>query len=330
MLDRLRSFDMERALGLRPVWPRVALELDGRAVTLVRIRKRRRGAPLLEAHRVCELAEPAVPSTVFDANGQPGEELGRRLRETFEVAGVRPGRVSVVLPDNLARIALLSLPERPSSRRQLLEIIRFKMHRAVPFRFSEAEVSFQLLPHEGAGTTILVALIRRTLVERYEQVLSGIGARAGLLDLCTPNLINLCRARVDAATADGDVALLNCTTQYFSLVIVRKQRLIFYRCKNHATAGDGSRGANGMLTREVANSFSYYEEKLGGRGIGTILVRSVGPTFEELSESLAGLGVPRVEAIDPLERLSLGEGLAVAPELVQRIAPAVGAVVGRG
>jgi hypothetical protein len=48
----------------------------------------------------------------------------------------------------------------------------------------------------------------------------------------------------------------------------------------------------------VANSFSYYEEKLGGRGVGTILLRSVATPVEELQSSLAGLGVERIEPLD--------------------------------
>ena len=41
MLDRIRGLDLERALGLRPVAPRVAVELDRDALSLVRLRVKR-------------------------------------------------------------------------------------------------------------------------------------------------------------------------------------------------------------------------------------------------------------------------------------------------
>jgi Tfp pilus assembly PilM family ATPase len=330
VLDWLRSFDVERALGLRPSWPRVAVELEPRQLSAVRLKAKRRGTPLLEGQDVRELSEPGVPPTMFDQTVKPGQELADRVRESLEALGVRPGRVSLLLPDNLAKISLVTLPERPSSYKQLLEIIRFKMHRALPFRFSEATLTFQLLPGEGQGLSLLVALMRRALVERYEQVMEAVGTRPGLIDVCTPSLFNLCRERIDAAGSDGDVALLNCTGSYFSLVVVRKGKIIFFRCKSYTLGEQHSAAGNGMLTREVANSFSYYEEKLGGEGIGTMLVRSVTAPFEELSRNLAELGVQRVELVDPLSAVKLAEGTSVDPDTGQRIAPAVGAVVGRG
>jgi Tfp pilus assembly PilM family ATPase len=329
-VDRVRGLDVERALGLRPAWPGLALELEGTKLVAVRLRRRRRGVAQLEAFHVGELGRPAVPATIFETETGPGEEFGARVAEALAAVGARPGRVSLVLPDNLAKVSLLHLPEKPPGRKQLLEIIRFKLHRAVPFRFSEAAVTWQVLPSDGPGVVLLVALVRRSLVECYERALRGIGARPGLIDLCTANLLNLCRSRIDGAS-DGDVALLNCTPHYFTLLIVRSGSLIFYRCKSYAVGegASGPPGMNGMLAREVANSFSYYEEKLQGRGVSTLLVRSVAAPFEALAGSLASLGVEHVVPIDPMADVTLEAGRVLDPVVGQQIAPAVGAAVGR-
>jgi Tfp pilus assembly PilM family ATPase len=329
VIERIRGFDLERAVGLRAAPPRVALELDRQAFTLVRVKPRRGGKPALEGLQLLPLEEPGVPGTLFDADPLPAEQLGAHFRQMFEGGGVRPGRVSLVLPDNLAKVALLPLPERPASRQQLVEIIRFKVHRAVPFRLSEASLSYQVLPGEGRGVTLLVALMRQALVERYEQALESVGARPGLVDLCTPNLLNLCRARIDAASAAGDVALLNCTQTYFSLMIVRQGRLIFYRCKTWTPGESGAERTNGVLARETASSFAYYQEKLGGQGIGTLLLRSVAAPCEELAGRLTQLGVASVEPIDPTAVVSPGNGMLLDSAIAQRIAPALGAAAGR-
>jgi hypothetical protein len=47
ILDRLRSLDPERMIGLRPPYPPVALQLDRTGAVLVRLKRRRRGLPLL-------------------------------------------------------------------------------------------------------------------------------------------------------------------------------------------------------------------------------------------------------------------------------------------
>ena len=253
-----------------------------------------------------------------------------RIRDLFEATGTQPGRVSLVLPDNLAKITLLQLPERPASARQLEELVRAKMRRSVPFRLDDARLSYQPLAGPAGEFAVLVVLVRRALVERLEGVLESLGARPGLIDICTPNLINLCREQlVQRSRSDGDAALLNCAGNYFSLVIVRDGRLIFFRCKTFAPAEHQSSGPNGMLVREVSNSFSYYREKLAGEGVRTVLVRTVSEPFEQIAERLGGLGCECVERIDPTAILTLGEDVNLDPERAQRIAPAIGAVAGR-
>lgn len=332
MLDRIRGLDLERALGLRAAPPRIALEVDRHEFSLVRMKAKRGGPPVLEGHRVERFDEPGVPSSIFEQNSVGSAELTERFRRLLSSAGGRPGRVGLVLPDNLAKIALLPLPERPPSRKQLVELVRFKMNRAVPFRLEDAVISYQVLPGIERGVTVLVALMRRPVVERYEKALEAVGARPGLIDLCTPNLINLCRARIKKESEAGDVALLNCTPSYFSLLIVRGSRLIFYRCKSYS-AGQGAEGAgeraNGLFVREMAGSLSYYKEKLEGKGIGTVIVRTIGAPVEEIREKLVDVGVTRVEAIDPAEAFTLDEGVALDGESAQRLAPALGAAVGR-
>lgn len=334
MLERIRGVDLERALGLRPAAPRVAIELERGAIALVRLRTKRGSRPTIEGMRVTRTEEALVPASIFDQTALGPEQLGQKLGELFEHSGIRPGRVGLVLPDNLAKIALLQLPERPPSRRQLEELIRFKMNRAIPFRVTEAALSYQLLPADGGrGITFLVALTRRALVDRFERALEVAGGKPGLIDLCTPNLLNLCRERIASIGQAGDVGLLNCTASYFSLLIVRAGRLIFYRCKSNGV-GNGSNGAperpHTFFMREIAGSLSYYREKLGGAGLCAVLVRSVVTPVEEILGWLTELGVPNVEAVVPLSAFALGEGVSIEPELAQQLAPALGVVAGRG
>ena len=326
-VDRLRGLPLEKMAALRPPYPVVALAIDCGEIVLVRL-KRRRGQVTLETHQVRPMPE-SMGSSFLRPNLGAKDDVAGQVRQLFEGTGTRPGRVSLVLPDNLAKVSLLALPERPASRRQLEEIVRFRLRRSVPFRMEDAALSYQVLPGDGKAIHVLVALVRRYVVELYERAIEAAGARPGLIDLCTPNLFNLCRAEVTAAASGGDVALLNCTPSYFSLLIVREDQLIFYRCKSYAVADGEPHPANGMMAREVATSLSYYQDKLAGQGIRTAFVRSVAQPLEELEELLQSLGVERIEPIDPAAVLQLPEGLRLDPEVGQRIAPAVGAAAGR-
>ena len=79
VVDTIRGLDLEGALGLQPVWPKVALELEGNDVVMVRFKQKRRGRPILEGHRVAEMDEAVVPATMFD-NGLASASLADKLR----------------------------------------------------------------------------------------------------------------------------------------------------------------------------------------------------------------------------------------------------------
>lgn len=331
IIDRLKVFGAEKVPGLKAPCPPVALELDGKEIVLVRLKRRGRGKPVLEAHKIRDIPEGGCDGSVLHPRMGVAPELTARVREMFEATGTKPGKVGLILPDNLAKISLLALPERINSRKQLDEIVRFKLRRSVPFRLEDAVVSYQTLHGNGKGMSILVFLIRRAVVEQYERILEEIGARPGLVDLCTPNLLNLCRPAISEVCGEGgDAALLNCTNNYFSLIIVRDDRMIFYRCKSIVQHQEGDGDSDGLLYREIANSLAYYEEKLDGKGLKTLFVRSAAGRIDDAIGRIADLGAEKVVPVDPASSLDLVEGLRLDPVIGQRIAPAVGAASGRG
>jgi len=331
ILARLKRLDPEALLDLRPTYPPVAVEIDRDQLTLVRVAQRRRSRPVLEAFCIQEAPEHAVGATIFKPNLGSLDGLTRQARELFESSGTKPGKVSLILPDNLAKVSIVTLPERPATRQQLREMIRFKLRRSVPFRLEEAAISSWALPGSGPELSLLVAVMMRSVVEQYEAAFEAAGARPGLVDLCTPSLFNLARPGLAKAVASGaDAALLNCTRNYFTLMIVRADRVVFFRCKTYA--GGEEADASGRLVvmaRELTSSFSYYAEKLGGSGVGTVFVRAVSPGLDEVVPVLLRIGVPTVHAIDAAEGLDPSSGRRFEPLDGQRLAPALGAASGR-
>lgn len=330
ILEPLRHLDIERWAGLRPAYPPVAVEFGRGEIVLARLRRKRRAAPVLEAHAARGLPAQEPPGPAPHAGPTPSETMGSRLKEVLEATGTRPGKIALVLPDNLARVSLMSFPERPPNRKHLEEMIRFKLRRAVPFRLEEALLSYQVLPGDGRGVDLVVALMLRSAVEPYERAAEAAGARPGLVDLSTLALYNLCRRELGRARSGGeDVALLNCAAGYFSLMIVRGSRPLFYRCKSFGSGEDESGAGAGTLSRELVTSLSYYQEKLGGAGIAATIVRTVAVPFPVVEDLLGRLGFGAVVPLDLGRCLGAAPGPGLDPEAAQRIAPAVGAAVGR-
>jgi type IV pilus assembly protein PilM len=318
-------------LELRPAFPPVAIEIDRGQMTLVRLTRKRKTRPVLESFRIQAAPEHAVGATIFRPNLGSLEELTGQARALFETSGTKPGKVSLILPDNLAKVSIVTLPERPATRKQLREMLRFKLRRSVPFRLEEAVISSWVLPGAGPELNVLVAVMMRSVVEQYEAAFEAAGARPGLIDLCTPSLFNLVRPALAKAVAGGsDAALLNCTRNYFTLMIVRADRVVFFRCKTYAGGEeDDASGRLAVMARELASSLSYYTEKLGGSGVGTVFVRAVSPGLDEVVPVLERVGVASVRAIDAAEAVDPASPRRFEPVDGQRLAPALGAATGR-
>jgi hypothetical protein len=178
---------------------------------------------------------------------------------------------------------------------------------------------------------VLVAVMLRSVVEQYETAFEAVGARPGLVDLCTPSLFNLVRRELLASTAAGsDAALLNCTRNYFTLMIAQAGRVVFYRCKTYAGGEESdASGRLGVMARELSSSLSYYQDKLSGVGIGTLFVRAVAPGLDEVVPVLERLGVTSVRPIDPATVVDSLNGSRFDLLDGQRLAPALGAASGR-
>jgi len=331
LLARLKRLDPEALLDLRPNYPPVAIEIDRGLLTLVRVARKRRSRPVLESFEIQGAPEHTVGASIFKPNLGSLTELTRQARELFERSGTKPGRVSLVLPDNLAKVSIVTLPERPATRKLLREMLRFKLRRSVPFRLEEAAISSWALPGPGPELNLLVAVMLRSVVEQYEAAFEAAGATPGLVDLCTPSVFNLARPAIAQAVAAGsDAALLNCTRNYFTLMIMQGDRVVFFRCKTYAGGEEEDpSGRLAVMARELTSSFSYYTEKLGGQGVGTVFVRAVSPGLDEVVPVLSRIGVASVRAIDAAFGLDPSAGKRFEPLDGQRLAPALGTAVGR-
>lgn len=332
--ERLKAFDIERLARLRPNYPPVAVEVEPGGMVLTRLKPARRGAPKLETHKIRDLDLADLTGNLRRASARREESLGNEFARLFQQAGLKPGRVALVLPDDLARTSIVSLPDRPATPRHLEEVLKFKVKRSIPFRIEDARLSYQVLEEPHGGLRVLVSLMRRTVVEHYERALDRAGARVGLIDLCTTNLLNLFR---EPLTRDGgDAALLNVTPHYFTLVIVHDDRVVFFRTKpfhlgEEATAEPvAPELAERILGRELNASLGYYVDKLDGQGLSRLCVRTTGLPFDAIRARAEALDLHDVRPLDPTPHLELGPGLRLEAGVGQRLAPALGGAMGRG
>jgi type IV pilus assembly protein PilM len=317
----------------QPRYPPLAVEVGTNHLCLVHVDRGKDKKPVVRRYSEVEVPEGALEMRFGQRNIRRPAEVAAALLGALEKEGIESRALSIVLPDHLARTALLHLGERPGRRAEVLEVIRWKLRKAVPFKVEDAHIDYQMFPapKDGGAHLCQAVLVLRSVLESYESLMKELGLHAGLLDLSSFNLVNLYRPVLEEEP--GDSFLLNVSGSFFAMLVLRDGVPIFYRAKSYTFAnGDRSDPQRAMVVREVDSSLTYYRERLGGVGPVRIHMRCVDLGADALREALEGridgqvvpLDVTRIIPVEPRS-----DDPVAHQEMLQRIAPALGAALGR-
>ena len=272
----------------------LAVEVRPRSLGVVRL-GREGERSVVTAGASLDLPPGALALSMTQPNIVDAAAFSRTLRAVLERAGaLEGGGIALVLPDPVARVALVPAAEVAArGRTELDEMLRFRLKKAVPFDVREARLA--VLPGRGAGL-LLVAAIFRPVLDGYEQALRELGFEPGQVEVAGLALAER------AALPSGDSALVNWDHGYVSIVILRDGWPILVR----TLVGDFT-GSADPVVREAANTVLYYRERLAGAGLGSAVLRSAFLPPEDAAALLRDpLGVaPTV--LDPWAGLAAGD-----------------------
>lgn len=297
-----------------PERPLVAIEVRQRSVGVVRL-MREGGRLVLGAAAAMDLPAGCLDLSIVQANVADAEGFRRALRAALERSGVLEGaRVALVLPDPVARVALLPGAEVAGhGRAQMEELIRFRLRKSVPFDIREARVAFASV---GFRTeSVLVAAIHHAVLDGYEESCRALSLEPGLVELSGLALMG---AAFDGRAAE-DRLLINWDEGYVTLLLARGERPLLVRTLTGEAAVEPQ-----QVAREVANTVLYYRERLGGAGLAEAALRSAALPPERAAALLEEpLGVTPV-LVEPWRTLSTGVPVAMS----QALAGAAAALAG--
>jgi hypothetical protein len=277
-----------------------------------------------------------VPADVFNASllaptiGDPAG-LSAAITDVMRLAGAESAtRISLALPDIAARVFLVDLAELPVGRAQAEEVVRFRIKKSIPFRPEESRVSWDVVGRDDEGRVqVLVAVAPENAVRPLETLLQDLGLRCGLIDLSTFGVFNALRLDGQLDGGDGeDSAVLSATPSYFSVVLLRGGRLIFFRAKSYHAQG-GFRGEESLnaVNRELRSTLGYYDEHLHGQGVKRTYVRVAGVPAEGLLELVESVGCGEVRRA--ALKTIVPELHRASPEDSAELLPAVGLALRR-
>lgn len=148
------------------VGARLFVALDAHAVTAASVGSGLGGARLRGFARAPLAPGALVPSPSSASLVRP-DEVRAAIRRAVDEAGCGGLRATLVLPDGLARLALLSLPADADAR----DFVRFRLAPALPWPAADSMVDVLAV----ARGRVAAAALRRAAVAEHEQALAAAG-----------------------------------------------------------------------------------------------------------------------------------------------------------
>lgn len=228
---------------------------------VVDLRRGRHGFSLVSS-AVTQLPPGLVSPAFSTSNIQDTAELSQIISQTTEAAGLtNKKRWSVALPDATARTLVIALESKPSNRRELNEVISWKIERLIAAPASELRISRQRMNPAAGYDRYVVTVALDEVLSQYENVFAGIGWNAGLI---LPRHIGEAQWLM-WDDSPGDKMLVSANRSGFTSLIVRNGDPVLVRtfvCEPASIADElhrfalyyrdrlvGEIGAAGSLTR---------------------------------------------------------------------------------
>ena len=166
---------------LAPRAPNTAAGFVDDNFAVVDLRRGRRGF-YLASSAVTQLPAGLITPNFDTLNIQDTDEMCQTIAQTAHAAGLsNKKRWSVALPDAAARTIVVTLESRPSNRRELNEIISWKIERVIATPSADLRISRQRLNPAGGQDRYVVTVARSDVLAQFESVFAGMGWNAGLI-----------------------------------------------------------------------------------------------------------------------------------------------------
>src|SRR5216684_7717098 len=242
---------------LRPRFPACAVGFEKDAIAVVQLERGRGGFVVKRAASVT--LPPDVVRPGFDeSNVSDPAELATALSDLLTSAGLlRQRKWSVTLPEASTRSAVLALEGTPSSRRELEEVLEWKIERTFGAPLSEMRVNREQLPaNDQSQVRYLATAVRLSVLEEFESVFRALGWQAGLV---LPRHAG--EEQWLRHGSQGDGLLLTAHDEGFTAVLMRGGRALTLRSVFCEPA---------ECDDELHRVLLFYRERAGGNGDGAV------------------------------------------------------------
>lgn len=293
---------------------RTIFQLDYRGVYVVHAQSENGGIRIVScAHKAWPEQGKELPLTNL-------KSIKESFHDLLNLNGLKGKEVDVLLPDCMAKTAILDLDSLPKRKNELLRLAYFKGQKSPPYPFEDTRIGIQILSeHESEGKVrVLAVFISQAFIEGLENVLCDLGLEPGRIGLASLNLYNLFEKELNR---EGDTAFVAIFKGFFSLSLFSSGAPVFFRSK----AVDTVDTEESRLSFEIKTSFLYYQNQNVAYQPQRVLIWGMGDMSRVATwiEELFGMKPDILEGHAPL---TIKQDLAIPTEELVHLMPALGMV----
>ncbi|HVS20534.1 MAG TPA: hypothetical protein VHD88_01735 [Pyrinomonadaceae bacterium] len=263
--------------------------------------ERARGSFVVKRAASVDLPADLVRPSFDDGNFADPSELVGALSDLLTSAGLlRQRKWSVALPEATARTAILIIEGTSGSRRELEEVLDWKIERSFGASLSEMRVAReQLAPNAQGQPRYLVTAVRLSVLAEYEAVFAALGWHAGLV---LPRHAGEEQWLRNGQRGDG--LLLSTHDEGFTAVLMRDNRPLTVRsvfCETSEYDDELHRvllfyreraGSNGTVGASSVDRLLVVGDRLDKKRVAEIAQETLGASLRPMDAADVGLTIP--------------------------------------
>jgi hypothetical protein len=277
---------------LKPRFPTCAVGIEHGSASVVQL-DRSRGGYVIKRAATVNLAPDLVQASFEQGNVADPDQLIGALSDLMTSAGLlRQRKWSVTLPEATTRSTILTIESSGGSRREIEEVIEWKIERSFGAPASELRVAReQLAANEQRQARYLLTAVHLSVLAEYESIFSALGWQAGLV---LPRHVGEEQWLRDGVAGDG--LLLSSHEGGFTAVLLRNNRPLTLRSVVCDTE---------ECDDELHRVLLFYRDRTGSNGDGSSVSRLMvmGGRLDksrvaEIARETLGVSLKPLEAAD--------------------------------
>jgi type IV pilus assembly protein PilM len=217
-----------------------------------------KSSPVIERYETVAYPENILKGSLKDPNIIDIKALGTSISESYLKLSTDTKRVSMSIPDLSGRVMTLEIESLTKNKEEGSDQIKWKLKKSFPIDPNDLHLDYQVLKEDDEGnSTLLVALVSKSVINEYEELLLSSGLEPAKIDFATFNIYRLFSARLEV---QEQLTLVLHHRGSLCVMVFLDGVLDFFRSKLIGTAAiDPVR-----LYREINSSFLVYSDSKGG------------------------------------------------------------------